>query len=62
MIEVWVLFISTHFGMRPIMEFKEPAQCESYVVQYKRTHKAAECKHLQRYDGHFRPEFYGRQH
>jgi hypothetical protein len=61
MIEVWVLFILTHGGMRPIMEFNDPAKCEVYVEQYKRSHGSAVCEHLMRRDPGFRPEIYGRQ-
>ena len=60
MIQVWVLFILTHGGMRPIMELPDQVTCERYVAQYERTHKVAECRHLQRRDGHFRPKFYGK--
>lgn len=60
MIEVWVLFILTHGGMRPIMEFPTEDKCVVYVEQYKRSHGAATCEHLARRDPGFRPEVYGR--
>lgn len=58
MIEVWVLFILTHGGMRPIMEFPTEDKCEIYVEQYKRSHGAAVCEHLARRDPGFRPPEY----
>lgn len=58
MIEVWVLFILTHGGMRPIMEFNDSAKCEVYVEQYKKSHGAAVCEHLMRHDPGFRPPEY----
>jgi hypothetical protein len=55
MIEVFVLFISTHGGMKPIMELPTEKACSLYQQHYERVFERAECHHLQRYDGHFRP-------
>ena len=54
MIEVFVLFISTHGGMVPIMELPTAKACSLYEAQYDR-HFDSQCVHLQRHDGHFRP-------
>lgn len=60
MIDVFVLFVSMYSTSVPIMEFKDEATCKQYAEQYSRSYKTVECKHLMRYDGHFRPKSYGR--
>lgn len=56
MIDVFVLFISTHGGMIPIMELPTHESCEVYQEQYARSFKQTSCLHLQRHDRHFRPK------
>jgi hypothetical protein len=57
MIQVWVLFVAGHGGWFPIMELQDEASCRKYEEIYS-VHREVECKHLQRYDGHFRPKTY----
>ena len=60
MIHVWVLFVGMYGGFVPIMELPDEATCQKYEQQYSKTYIHVECKHLMRYDGHFRPKSYGR--
>ena len=55
MIDIFVLFISTHGGMIPIMELPTRESCEVYQQQYARSFEQTSCLHLQRPNGHFRP-------
>lgn len=59
MINVWVLFILTHGGMVPIMEFKEESSCHKYQQQYNKTFET-QCHYLMRKDIPFRPKEYGK--
>ena len=58
MIDVFVLFISTHGGMIPIMELPTRESCEIYQSHYARHYEQTACQHLQRHNGHFRPPTY----
>ena len=61
MIEVYVLFvlfISTHGGMVPIMELPTREACELHQKNYARQFEQTSCLHLQRPNGHFRPHTY----
>jgi hypothetical protein len=58
MIDVFVLFISTHGGMIPIMELPTREACVIHQEQYARQYEQTVCQHLKRYNGHFRPPTY----
>ena len=58
MIEVFVLFISTHGGMVPIMELPTREACELHQQHYVRHFEQTSCLHLQRHNGNFRPPNY----
>lgn len=58
MIDVFVLFVGMYGGFVPVMELPDEASCKKYEEQYLKTYIHVECKHLMRYDYHFRPEGY----
>jgi hypothetical protein len=60
MIDVFVLFVGMYGGFVPIMELPDQKTCDQYAAHYSKAYTHVECKHLLRYDRHFRPKHYGK--